>query len=139
MLKNYKPLLFTGYYKPAAGTIADNRLASRLTMRATGPTTRPAHPVAHFIQAHGDAAASGGGLLGRGDPTNPLVARQGRDIQPERAHRLVRLQGSAPISRQTMHRAAGQCRFSLFHTINILNVTQTPPCPAAPTVVIINS
>jgi hypothetical protein len=54
-----------------------------LAVRASRPTARPAHASSHLIYADFDATFSGGILLGRRDPTYPLVARQWSDIDPE--------------------------------------------------------
>lgn len=52
-------------------------------MRASGPTARPAHPFAHFVQAHRNPPLSRFFLLGRGHPANPLIARQRRYFLPQ--------------------------------------------------------
>ena len=73
-------------------------------MRATGPTARPAHPVAHFIEADLDPAVSGVSLLRRRHPADPLIARQRRDIRPDIPHHTVRADGFAKIRWHFVHR-----------------------------------
>lgn len=51
-------------------------------MRASGPTARPAHSFAQLINPDFDTTLPGLFLLGRCDPTDPLVARQWGDIDP---------------------------------------------------------
>jgi len=51
-------------------------------MRAPSPTARPTLAFAHLIKADGYAAASGFIFLGTGNPTDPLITREGRDIYP---------------------------------------------------------
>jgi len=53
------------------------------TMRATGPTARPAQALAHLVEADLDAALAGLFFPGRADPADPLVPRQWRDVQPQ--------------------------------------------------------
>ena len=76
-----------------------------LSVRASGPTTRSAHAAAHLINADLDAALSGGFLLGRSDPTDPLVTCQWRDIRPEVLGPGIELDRLSEIRRQFMHRA----------------------------------
>ena len=60
-----------------------NAVAQASAVGASGPTARPAHASPHLIDADLDAAFPGGFLLGRTDPTDPLVPRQWGDIGPE--------------------------------------------------------
>ena len=74
-------------------------------MRASGPTARPAHASSHLIDADLDAALPGGFLLGRSDPTDPLVSRQRGDIGPNTRGSGVKLDGFSEICWQLMDRA----------------------------------
>ena len=51
-------------------------------MRASGPTTRPAHTLSHFIEADFHTAVPGLVLLGGRDPAYPLIACQRRNARP---------------------------------------------------------
>ena len=62
-------------------------------VRASGPTARPAHASPHLIDADLDAALPSGFLLGRSDPTDPLVSCQRGDIVPETLGSGVRFDG----------------------------------------------
>ena len=62
-------------------------------VRASGPTARPAHASLHLIDADLDAALPSGFLLGRSDPTDPLVSRQRGDIGPKALGSGVKLDG----------------------------------------------
>ena len=84
-------------------------------MRASGPTARPAHAASHLIDADLDATPSGRFLLGRSDPTDPLVSRQRGDIGPEAFGRGIRLDGFPEICRQLMNRAVRE--FLSSHTM----------------------
>jgi hypothetical protein len=59
-------------------------------VRASGPTAWPAHASPHLVDADLDAALPSGFLLGRSDPTDPLVPRQRGDIGPEALGSSVR-------------------------------------------------
>jgi len=74
-------------------------------VRASGPTARPAHASSHLIDADLDAALPGGFLLGRSDPTDPLVSRQRGDIGPNARGSGVKLDGFSEICWQLMDRA----------------------------------
>ena len=69
-------------------------------MRASGPTAWPPHAAAHLINSHLNAALSGGGLLGGGDPTDPFVARQGSDAGPKALGGGIRPDRLSEIRRQ---------------------------------------
>ena len=69
----------------------DVTFLSSSSMRTTFPTARPTHTLAHFIEADYDPPGPGFIFLGRSHPTDPLVARQGRDICPHISHDSVRL------------------------------------------------
>jgi len=74
-------------------------------VRTSGPTARPAHASLHLIDADLDAALPGGFLLGRSDPTDPLVSRQRGDIGPNARGSGVKLDGFSEICWQLMDRA----------------------------------
>jgi hypothetical protein len=74
-------------------------------VRTSGPTARPAHASLHLIDADLDAALPGGFLLGRSDPTDPLVSRQRGDIGPKALGSGVKLDGFSEICWQLMDRA----------------------------------
>ena len=84
------------------------------TVWAPWPAARPAHAFMHLIHADSDAAFSGGILLGRGDPTNPFVARQRGEIRPETFDGIVQFDRLSEIRRQLVNRAI--CKFLRGHT-----------------------
>lgn len=60
-------------------------------MRAFRPAAGPAQASAHLVDPHRDTPHSGGFLLGRSDPANPLVTRQRGDGKPKfRSRRIER-------------------------------------------------
>ena len=71
-----------------------------LAMWASGPTARPAHATAHLINSNLDAALSGDFLLGRGNPTDPLVTRQRGNVGPKVLGCGIQLDGLSEICRQ---------------------------------------
>jgi len=77
--------------------------SSRLAMWASWPTARPAHATAHLINSNLDAAFSGGFLLSRGDPTNPLVTRERGDVGPKVRGYGIKLDGPLEIWRQLVN------------------------------------
>ena len=83
---------------------------ARSAVRATGPTARPAQALAHLVEADLDAALPGFVFLGRGDPTDPLVPRQGREVQPQPRGVRIGFEGVSEVRRQFMDRAAGEFR-----------------------------
>jgi hypothetical protein len=74
-----------------------------LSVGASGPTARPAHATAHLINSDLDAALSGGFLLGRGDPTDPLVTRQRGNVRPKVLGCGIQLDRLSEICRQLVH------------------------------------
>ena len=84
-------------------------------MRASRPTARPAHASPHLIDADLDAALPGGFLLGRSDPTDPLVSRQRGDIGPKALGGGVKPDGFSEICWQLMDRAVRE--FLTGHTL----------------------
>ena len=83
-------------------------------MRASGPTARPAHTSPHLINGDLDPPLPSGFLLGRSDPTNPLVSRQRGDVGPEALSSGVRFDGLAEVCWQFMNRAVSD-----FHTSDV--------------------
>jgi hypothetical protein len=81
------------------------REGQALAVWTSRPTARPAHTSPHLIDADLDAALSGGFLLSRCDPTDPLVAGQRGDIGPEVLGSGIKLDGFSEICRQLMDRA----------------------------------
>src|SRR5579862_4695796 len=71
-----------------------------LAMWASGPTARPAHAAAHLINSNLDAALSGHFLLGRGNPTDPLVTRQRGNVGPQVLGCGIEQDGLSEICRQ---------------------------------------
>ena len=65
---------------------------------ASRPTARSEHAFSHLIDADLDTALSADILFGRGDPTDPLVARQWRDIGPEALGSGIQLDRFSEIS-----------------------------------------
>ena len=76
------------------------------TVRAAGPTARPAHSSPHLIDADLDAVFPRVFLLGRRDPTNPLISCQWGNIGPEAPGRGVGFDRNPEVCRQLMDRAA---------------------------------
>ncbi len=74
-------------------------------MWASWPTARSAHAFSHLIDADLNATLSGGILLGRDDPTDPLVARQWGDISPEPLGIRVGFDGAPEVCRYFVDRA----------------------------------
>ena len=66
-------------------------------MRASRPATRPSRAASHFIEADRDATRSGLIFLGRDNPANPLIARERRNIRPQRLRLSIRLNRPAKI------------------------------------------
>ena len=52
-------------------------------MRAAGPTTRPAHSALELREGFLDADIPRFGFFAGGHPTDPLIARQRRDVVPD--------------------------------------------------------
>jgi len=80
--------------------VCDIGRVKSLAMWASGPTARPAHATAHLVNSHLNAALPGGFLLGRGDPTDPFVARQRGNVGPKVAGCAIQLDGLSEICRQ---------------------------------------
>ena len=80
-------------------------------MRAPRPAARPAHPLAHFIEPHRDAAIPGLIFLGRNHPTNPLIAHERCNIVPEILRIRIGFDRGAKICRYFMHHAIGGFSF----------------------------
>ena len=93
-----------------------------LAVWASGPTARPAHATAHLINSDLDAAPSGSFLLGRGDPTDPLVTRQGGDVRPKVLGCGIQLDGVSEICRQLVNCAVRESLSG--HTAHVLDVRQ---------------
>jgi hypothetical protein len=74
-----------------------------LAVWASGPTARPAHATAHLINSNLDAALSGGFLLGRGHPTDPLVTRQRGNVGPKVRDCGIQLDRLSEICRQLVN------------------------------------
>ena len=77
-----------------------------LAVWASGPTARPAHAIAHLINSNLDAALSGDFLLGRGNPTDPLVTRQRGNVGPKVRGCGIQPDGLLEICRQLVNCAA---------------------------------
>lgn len=69
-------------------------------MWAPGPTARPAHATADLINSNLDATLSGDFLLGRGNPTDPLVTRQRGKVGPQVLGGGIQLDRLSEIRRQ---------------------------------------
>jgi hypothetical protein len=85
-------------------------------VRASGPTARPAHSSAHFVDADLDAAFPSDFLLGRCNPTDPFVSREWGDIDPKAFGRGVGFDGAPKVCRKLMDGAA--CDFLNCHRSN---------------------
>jgi hypothetical protein len=86
------------------------------TVRASGPTARPAHASAQLIDADLDTASPSLFFFGRCDPADPLVSRQWCDFAPEALGSDIGFDGTSEICWQLMDRAAGD--FFSSHTPN---------------------
>jgi hypothetical protein len=73
------------------------RKRQSLAVWASGPTARPAHATAHFVNSNLDAALSGGFLLGRRDPTDPFVTSQRSNVEPKVLGCGIQLDGLSEI------------------------------------------
>src|SRR5258705_5147777 len=73
--------------------------ASRLAVLAPRPTAGPALAFLQLLLSPANAALSGRLLLGIVDPTDELVARQGRDVLPGSERRAVGDQRRAQVCR----------------------------------------
>ncbi len=105
-----------------------------LAMRATGPTTRPAHSFLK-LRAHSlDVLPSGFRLLDGENPADPFIAREWRNILPCRSRRWVRSKDLSQISWHFVYHTSGEMpsgRQVLFfgHTFILLNLVLK--CPIA--------
>src|SRR5687768_11885433 len=75
-------------------------------MEATDPTTRPAHSALEFRERLPDTDIPRLHFLAGRNPAYPLVARERRDIVPERPHRRRRHNGVSKVGWQLVHRTA---------------------------------
>src|SRR5579864_4797294 len=82
------------------GSLGHWRERQSLAMWASGPTARPAHASPHLINSNLDAALSGRFLLGRGNPTDPLVTRQRGNVGPKVLGYGIQLDSLSEIRRQ---------------------------------------
>jgi hypothetical protein len=96
-------------------------------VRASGPTARPAHASAQFVDADLDAAFPGLLFLGRCDPTDPLVSRQWGDFGPKAFRSGVGFDSFPEIFRQFVHRTVRE--FLRSHTSNRASFAQRPSSP----------
>jgi len=83
-----------------AWVIGIERERQSLAVWTSGPTARPTHATAHLINSNLNAALSGGFLLSRGDPTDPLVTRQRGNFGPKVRGYGIKLDGPSEIRRQ---------------------------------------
>jgi hypothetical protein len=74
-------------------------------MRASGPTTRPAHATALLINSNFNATPSGDFLFRRGDPADPFVTRQRSNVGPKFLGRGIQQDGLPETSRQLVNGA----------------------------------
>lgn len=86
---------------------------ARLTVRAAGPTARPPHSFAHFIEADSYAAFSRLIFLCGCHPADPLVASQWCNVGPDVLHNGVRLDCFAEICRQFVKHWVGKFRHEI--------------------------
>jgi hypothetical protein len=80
-------------------------------MRTTGPTAGPAHALAHLVKPDGDTAFSSYVFLSGGDPADPLVARQRRNVRPHLSCNRVRMDCILEICRKPMYHTGGALFF----------------------------
>lgn len=62
----------------------ENRVDVSSAVRTTRPAARPAHAFAHLVETCRYAALSRLFFCRRGDPTDPLIARERRNVFPQR-------------------------------------------------------
>jgi len=99
-----------------------------LTMRATRPTTRPAHSLYKLRACPFDSATPRLRFPGGLNPANPLIAREWRNILPRRPCRWGRSKDFSQIRRHFVHRSSG----NFFFVHKRLPKCPTPECPPAP-------
>ena len=71
-------------------------------MRTAWPATRTALSRVEFLNRPLDSPAARGSLFCRGNPTNPLIACQRRQIPPRRLRCSIRTEGLAEVRRSLM-------------------------------------
>jgi hypothetical protein len=86
-------------------------------MRATSPTTRPTHTLAHLVEPDSNASVSGTFLLCRGNPADPLIAREGGNIRPDCAYQRVGTDSFSKINGNPMHWTRGALLDLLGHDV----------------------
>ena len=100
---------------------------SGLAVLAPRPTAGPALAFVQLLLRPSDASLSGHLLLGILDPTDELVARQGRDVLLGSERRAVGDQRLAEVCRQLVHHAAGHSLAA--HAARVTPVGQIPVAP----------
>ena len=90
--------------------LAVGLLAGALAVLASRPATRSALALLQLFPGPTDAALAGLLLFGVFDPTDELVAGQGRDVAPGIKCRGIGAKGGAQIVGQLMHNATGHLR-----------------------------
>ena len=78
-----------------------------LTMQTPSPTTRPVFSGDQLLKPPLDPVTSGLRFLGGRDPTDPLIARERRNIAPYRSRRRRLNQGLSQIPRHGMYHTTG--------------------------------
>src|SRR3984885_16021248 len=98
---------------PLARLFLEPLLRAWSAMRAARPTTGSAFTRLKFLDRALNSAVARCFLLGRDNPTNPLVPRQRRQILPCRRGRF-RAQRHAQVRRSRVH-GTGLARFAFVH------------------------
>src|SRR5690606_19951673 len=96
----------TTLQSPPAKQTAALPPAAHLPVRAARPAAGPPHALAHLVEPRFDPAPPRRLLLAGGDPADPFVARERRDVQPKRNRGRLGLDRLAKVRWQLMHRAA---------------------------------
>jgi len=91
-------------------------------MRAPCPTTRPTHPLSHFIEPHFDTPLSCFFFLCRYYPANPLIARKWCYILPKSMRPRIRINCPFQIFRYSMWHSAREFFRSGHYTPNNIRV-----------------
>jgi len=99
---------------PLARLFLEPLLRAWSAMRAARPTTGSAFTRLKFLDRALNSAAARCFLLGRDNPTNPLVPRQRRQILPCRLRSPFRAQRRAQVRRSHVH-GSGLARFAFVH------------------------
>ena len=94
-------------------------------MSTTGPAAGAAHAALELRDSFLDTDTSRLRLLAGGDPTDPLIARERRNIFPHCSSRRRLNQGLLPIIRHCMNRTVVELVFG--HTTHVIKSIRATP------------